>query len=148
MSELYEGDMIRPLGLVTLYFAYAEAELDSLIEVLPSKEQYDDKKRRLTVGRKIHYAKKLIKALQAESLDGLTAALNEALKLFEKRNSIVHSCIFSGGRMVSNRKSVDDQIISGAELTQLAEQIFTCKEYINMHRWKSLLPYLDSARNS
>ena len=148
MGELYEGDLIRPLGLVTLYFAYAEAELDELIETLLSRELYDDKKRRLPVGRKIHYAKKLIKALHADSLDVLTEKLNEALKLFERRNSIIHSCIFSGGRMVSNRKSVQNQLITGAELTQLAEDIFRCKDHINMLRWKFLAPLLDDARNS
>jgi hypothetical protein len=32
MYEAYEGDLVRPLGFVTLYSAYAEGELDELIE--------------------------------------------------------------------------------------------------------------------
>ena len=142
MSELSEGDLIRPLGLVTLYFAYAEAEIDTLIDALPSNEVYDDKKRQWTVGRKLIYAQKLAKQIQAERLNGLKVTLNEAKVLFERRNTIVHSCIFSGGRMVSNRKTVPNQQISIDQLNQLAENIWACKEQINMHRCKHVLPLL------
>lgn len=34
MSSYFEGDLIRPLGLVTLYFGYAEAQVNTLIEML------------------------------------------------------------------------------------------------------------------
>lgn len=51
MTEIYEGDLIRPLGLVTLYFAYAEAELDLLLEQLESIEP--SKKPLHTVGSKL-----------------------------------------------------------------------------------------------
>jgi hypothetical protein len=31
MNVSLEGDLIRPLGLVTLYFGYAEFEVDALL---------------------------------------------------------------------------------------------------------------------
>jgi hypothetical protein len=136
MSELSEGDFIRPLGLVTLYFAYAEAEIDMLIDALSSSEVYDDKKRQWNVGRKLVYAQKLVKQIQAERLSGLKVALNEAKVLFERRNTIIHSSIFAGGRMVSTRRNIPNQQISVKELNQLADQIWACKELIWMHRCK------------
>jgi hypothetical protein len=142
LSELYEGDLIRPLGLVTLYFAYAEAEIDMLIDELPSTDAYDDKKRQWNVGRKLDYAQKLTKKIHAESLNGLEFILRDARMLFAQRNSIVHSSIFAGGRMVSNRKSVPNQQISATELNLLAESIWACKEQINMFRCKHLRPLL------
>jgi hypothetical protein len=142
MSGLYEGDLIRPLGLVTLYFAYAEAEIDMLIDALPSSEAYDDKKRQWSVGRKLAYAQKLTKQMHAESLNGLKAILNEAKVHFERRNAIIHSSIFAGGRMVSNRKTVPNQQISANELNQLAELIWSCKEQISMFRCRHIPPLL------
>jgi hypothetical protein len=142
VSELYEGDLIRPLGLVTLHFAYAEAELDLLLEALSSSEPYDDRKRQWPVGRKLNYAQRLIRRLQVDSLAGLIAVLRDARALFERRNALVHSSIFTGGRMVSNRQSVANQYVSGAELTQLAEQIFSWKEQLYAQRSRQLMPLL------
>jgi hypothetical protein len=139
---MYEGDLIRPLGLVTLYFAYAGAELDTLLETLPSSEPYNDVKRQWPVGRKLNYAQKLIRDLHAENLGGLSATVKQARILFERRNALVHSSIFSSGRMISNRKSVPNQQVSPDELIQLAELIFTWKENIFMHRCRHLLPLL------
>ena len=142
MSGIYEGDLIRPLGLVTLYFAYAESELDMLIETLLSGEPYNDKNRQWPVGKKLNYTQKLVSKLNAESLGGLKATLKEARSLFERRNVLVHSSIFEGGRIVSNRKNITVQQVSENDLLQLAELIFTCKEHINMHRCRYLMPLL------
>jgi len=38
----FEEDIIRPLGLLTFYFAYAEGELDELLEVLSVREPFDE----------------------------------------------------------------------------------------------------------
>lgn len=139
---MYEGDLIRPLGLVTLNFAYAEAELDTLLETLPSSEPYNDVKRQWPVGQKLSYAQRLIRDLHAESLGGLSETVKQARNLFERRNALVHSSIFAGGRMISNRKSVPNQQVSPGELVQLAELIFTWKENIFMYRCRHLLPLL------
>jgi hypothetical protein len=142
LSVIFEGDLVRPLGFVTLYFAYAEAEIDVLIDALPSTETYNDNMRKQNVGWKLSYAQKLIRALNSKSLDDLILTLKEAKVLFERRNTIVHSSIFSGGRMVSNRKDVPTQKITPDDLTQLADSIFTCKEYINSYRQRRLMPLL------
>ncbi|EUJ10567.1 hypothetical protein Meth11DRAFT_1392 [Methylophilaceae bacterium 11] len=148
MSGLYEGDLIRPLGLVTLYFAYAEAEIDMLIDTLPSIDPYDNKKRQWNVGRKLIYAQKLTKQMHSESLIGLNEILNEAKMHFERRNVVIHSCIFAGGRMVSNRKNAPNQQISASELNQLAESIWACKEQINMYRCRHIPPLLAESENA
>lgn len=139
MAEIFEGDLIRPLGLVTLYFAYAEAELDLLIVQLESSES---NLKAHTLGTKLHRAQKLLKQYPHESLHELRVKLKEGKELFERRNTVVHSCIFSGGRMVSSKKNLPVQYTSGAELTKLAEDIFTWKEHINMNRQKHLMPLL------
>ena len=145
MSGAYEGDLIRPLGLVTLYAAYAEGELDELLDTLPGKELFDEKKRQWPVGRKLVYAQRLVRRLKSPSLAGLSAALTEARELFEKRNALVHGRIYAGGRLVSNRLDVPNQQVSPEELVDLAERIFSCKEHINVHRCRSLLPFLAAA---
>lgn len=147
MNGLYEGDLIRPLGLVTLYFAYAEAEIDMLIEALPSSDPYDDKKRKWNVGRKLAYAQKLTKQMHSESLNGLKAALSEARALYERRNIIIHSSIFAGGRMVSNRKSIPNQQISANDLNRLAELIWLFKEKISMYRSRHIAFLLANTEN-
>jgi len=34
VSNSHEGDLVRPLGVVTLYFGYAEYEIDSFLQRL------------------------------------------------------------------------------------------------------------------
>ena len=64
----FDGDLIRPLGLVTLYFAYAEGEVDEVLEVLSVRDSFDDSKRQWTVGRKLTHAQELIGQLCSEEL--------------------------------------------------------------------------------
>lgn len=45
LNNSFEGDLIRPLGLVTLYFAYAEYELDQLLKDLGGGEAHSDESR-------------------------------------------------------------------------------------------------------
>lgn len=142
MTESFEGDLIRPLGLVTLYAAYAEGEIDELLVTLPSETPFDGRKRQWPVGRKLNYALKLVRKLKSDQLAGLTSALKEAQTLFSRRNVLIHSQIFSGGRIVSNRTDAPIQKVSAEDLTQLAEQISACKEQIWMHRCRHLLPML------
>jgi len=144
VTGIYEGDLIRPLGLVTLYAAYAEGEFDELLRVLPSETPFDGPKCQWPVGRKLIYALKLVRKLRSGQLAGLTSALQEAQALFSKRNVFVHSQIFSGGRVVPNRPDAIIPKVSAEDLTQLAEQIFACKEHIWMHRCRDLPPILAS----
>jgi hypothetical protein len=143
VTGYFEGDLIRPLGLVTLYAAYAEGEVDQLLAVLPASEPFDDAKRQWPVGRKLEYAEMLVRKLKSETLAGLSASLREARELFLKRNELVHGKLFSGGRLVSNRVGVPEQRISPEELSTLAEKIFSCKEHLNVYRQRHLMPLLE-----
>jgi hypothetical protein len=141
VSDTFEGDIIRPLGLVTLYFAYAEGELDELLDALSVREPFDDAKRQWPVGQKLRHAQQLLRGLGADELAALDAALDEARVLFDRRNTIVHGRIYAGGRLLSNRQNAPKRI-TPSELTELAELIFRCKERIFAERCKQLLPLL------
>ena len=146
MDGAFEGDLIRPLGLVTLYAAYAESEVDELLSVLPGLGPFDDVKRQWPVGRKLAYAQKLVRKLKASDLSGLQASLENAEALFKQRNELVHGRIFSGGRLVSNRTNAQVQHVSAADIVGLAERIYSCKEQLWMHRCRHLLPLLSTLR--
>ena len=146
MYAAFEGDLVRPLGFVTLYSAYAEGELDDLIGSLPAVEAYDDNKRRWAIGKKLSYALKLVKKLRSPTLAELEALLKEAPGLFSRRNELVHGRLFSGGRLVSNRQSKPEQRISEAGIVRLAEDIFDWKERLWACRHRQLVPLLDSRK--
>ncbi|SRR6266480_5364810 len=142
MSASFDGDLIRPLGLVTLYFAYAEAELDELLDALSCHEPFDESERQWPVGRKLTHAQSLVEHLGAPELAGLATALGEARALIERRNSLVHSSIFAGGRVVATRRGVPERRVTPNQLTELAESIFSWKERMHMHRHRDLGPIL------
>lgn len=146
MDGSFESDIIRPLGLVTLYAAYAEAEVDELLSVLPAPEPFDDTKRRWQVGRKLAYAQRLVRKLKANDLSGLQASLEDAKALFKERNELVHGRLFSGGRLVSNRTNAPVQHVSAEDIVGLAERLYSCKEQLWMHRCRHLLPLLSTLR--
>lgn len=142
MTGAFEGDLVRPLGLMTLYAAYAEGEIDELLSALLAPEPFDDAKRQWQVGRKLTYAQRLIRKLKASDLSGLLATLEGAKALFRQRNELVHGRLFSGGRLVSNRTNVATRHVSADDIVGLAEQIFNWKEQLWMHRCRHLLPLL------
>jgi hypothetical protein len=49
----FEGDLIRPLGLVTLYFGYAEFEIDELVNTLSATDPDDLPSSQSTVSQKL-----------------------------------------------------------------------------------------------
>jgi hypothetical protein len=142
----FEGDLIRPLGLVTLYAAYAEGEIDELLSALPAPEPFDEAKRQWQVGRKLTYAQRLIRKLKASDLSDLQATLEDAKVLFKQRNELVHGRLFSGGRLVSNRTTAPVRHVSADDIVGLAERIFNWKERLWMHRCRHLLPLLSTLR--
>ena len=137
MTGAFEGDLVRPLGLVTLFSAYAEGEIDEMLVALCG-EQFDHKIQTWTIGRKLALVQRRVRALKVESLNGLMTVLKDARKLFELRNEIIHGRLYSGGRLVSNRRSVPERLVSPEELTDLAERILSCKEHICMYRQRHL----------
>jgi hypothetical protein len=138
----FEGDLIRPLGLVTLYFAYAEYELDLFLGQLSPIEPFDETKRQWQVGRKLALAEDLVRQLHDGGSTGLEEVFAEARALFERRNLLIHSCVLAGGRVVSSRPNTPEWRTTPKELTELAEQIFTCKERFHVYRWRVIEPLL------
>lgn len=129
---------------MTLYAAYAEGEIDELLGALPAETPFDGQKRRWPVGRKLNYALKLVRKLKSAQLTGLASALKDAQELFSRRNVLIHSQIFSGGRVANNRSDAPIQKVSAEDLTQLAELIFVCKEQLWNHRCRYLLPMIET----
>jgi hypothetical protein len=148
VSAIVEGDLIRPLGLVTLHSAYAEGELDEFIEMLSGTELYDDEKRQWSVGRKLRHARRLLNDLELADMPAAITLLDEGRALFEARNALVHGRIYAGGRLVSNRRDTSERRVTPQEITRLADQIFAWKERIWSYRWKSLAPRLASVSRS
>jgi hypothetical protein len=142
MRGVFEGDLVRPLGFVTLYAAYAEGEIDELLSVLPATEPFDDSRRRWQVGRKLLYSRALVRKLRVDDLSGLLNILEEGRSLFDQRNELVHGRLFAGGRLVSNRLSAGERFVSVEGITALAEQLSNWKERLWMHRCRYLLPLL------
>ena len=142
MSDTYEGDIIRPLGFVTLYSGYAELEIDSLLESLSGVEKLDGKVLRWPVGKKIAKARDIVDSLSSERLNELKQKLDEAIALFDRRNALVHGAIFTGTSVVKSRVSDREQLVTPDALTSLAQEIFSVKEHINANRQKSLDPIL------
>ena len=146
MSDIFERDLIRPLGLVTLYFAYAEGELDELLDVLSLSQPLDATERQRPVGQKLRHAQQLLRGFGAKELAPLDALLEEARQLFDRRNTIVHGRLYAGGRLVSNRRDVPTRV-TPKELTELAELLFACKERIFANRCKYVQPLIGRLRS-
>ncbi len=144
----YEGDLIRPLGLMVLYAAYAEGELDDLIESMSTTEPYNDDRRAWNVGKKIKLAQRLARAFTENDLSEIAKTVKAGTALFEKRNVLVHGRLFQGGRLVSNRRGTPTQFISAAEITQLADDIWAWKEQLWLYKCKMVLPYKSEASES
>lgn len=144
MSDAYEGDIIRPLGLVTLYSGYAELEIDALLDSLLRSGCLSDKALTWPVGQKIATALDVVAGLNSDALSELAYKLNEAKLLFDRRNALVHGAIFCSTDVVTSRVTGREQPVSPEALTDLAREIFTVKEHINVNRQRILEPLLAS----
>jgi hypothetical protein len=134
--EVYEGDLIRPLGFVTLYFAYAEGQLDEVLKLLTSVTGSRDSKV-LSFGSKVGEAKDIVASIGAHKLPGLVAALEEVRPIVEARNELVHGQLFNGGRLVSKTGT---RTVTAKEIEDLAEQIFSWKERLWERHNRELIP--------
>jgi hypothetical protein len=148
VSGSFEGDIVRPLGLVTLYFGYAETEIDELLESLSVLDPFEESMRQRSVGRKLSHAQNLLDRVRSDELADLKQILHEAAVLFDRRNSLVHNAIYTGTQTVSSRTSGLEQRVTPEALTNLAHEIFSCKEHINAKRQRVLTPMLIALRKS
>lgn len=138
VMEAYEGDLVRPLGFVTLYFAYAEGQLDEVVNAL-TRISSCCITRPLSFGHKLGEATRLIEQVGVDRLPGLAKVLEEARPLVEARNELVHGQLFSGGRLVSRAGM---RQVTSQEIEDLAESIFTWKERLWERHCRELIPLL------
>jgi hypothetical protein len=71
VSGSFEGDIVRPLGLVTLYFGYVETEIDELLESLSVLDPFGESMRQRSVGRKLSHAQYLLDRIRPDELADL-----------------------------------------------------------------------------
>lgn len=144
MTGAFEGDFIRPLGLMTLYFGYAEYELDCFLERLGGAGLLPGSWNQRPIGQKLALLTDAVRTLDVTTSLALNTLLQEVDHLLEKRNMLIHGCLLAGGRIVSGRAGVKDQRTSVEDLTALAEAIFGWKERLAAFRWKQVEPLLVS----
>jgi hypothetical protein len=137
-----EGDLIRPLGLVTLYFGYAEFEVDALLDALIGVGLAADKPRNASLGQKLAVVREVLSRQKIAEATQLIAIVDEVRPLIELRNILVHSSIVAGGRVRPSDKSRSGMTVTPEQLTQLADTIFTWKERLSAARQLQLMPAL------
>jgi hypothetical protein len=139
----FEGDLIRSLGLVTLYFGYAEFEVDALLDALVGVGLAVDMSRNASLGqKKIAVVREVLSRQQIAEASQLIAIVDEVRPLIERRNILVHSSIVAGGRVRPSDKARSDMTVTPEQLTQLADAIFTWKERLSVTRQLQLMPAL------
>jgi hypothetical protein len=137
-----EGDLIRPLGLVTLYFGYAEFEVDALLDSLVGIGLAVDRPRNASVGQQLAAVRDVLSRQKIAEADELIRIVDEGRPLIELRNTFVHSSIVAGGRVRPSDKARSDMTVTPEQLTQLADAIFDWKERLSATRQLKLMPAL------
>jgi hypothetical protein len=142
MNGLYEGDLIRPLGLVTLYFGYAEAQVNVLIEMLNECGLNIEISPSASLGYRVEAINKALKKLSCNGVTDVLEILNEAKGLLEQRNLLIHGSVYAKGRVVPNDIAKGEFYVTPESLTELADKAFNWKERLNSKIQRELLPSL------
>ena len=144
VSNSYEGDLVRPLGVVTLHFGNAEYEIDSFLQRLSDAGWLPGSWSQRPIGQKLSLLTEALETAQPQVQAALGVLLTEVHGLLEQRNTLIHGCLLAGGRIASGRSGIEDKRTSVAELNALAEGIFAWKERLSIFRWKQVEPLLTS----
>ena len=134
--------MIRPLGLVTLYFGYAEYEIDTLLQRLSDAGLVPRAWHSKPIGQKLAQLTDALRTSDAKVQSALAVLLTEVDGLLAQRNMLIHGCLLASGRITSGRSGVKQKRTSVADLNSLAEGIFAWKERLSGFRWKQVEPQL------
>ena len=148
MNVSFEGDLIRPLGLVTLYFGYAEFEVDALLNALESAGFPITVASTIPLGRKLAVARDVLSRRQIPEAIQVISIIDEAKSMIELRNLLVHSSILAGGRVTPSDKAQHEVTVTPDQLVRLADDIFTWKERLSVARQLKLMPALHLIGNS
>ena len=148
MNVSFEGDLIRPLGLVTLYFGYAEFEVDALLDALVGVGLAVDMSRNASLGQKLAVVREVLSREKIAEATQLIAIVDKVRPLIELRNILVHSSIVAGGRLRPCDKTRSDMTVTPAQLTRLADTIFNWKERLSVTRQLQLMPALQRMKHN
>jgi len=123
-----DGDIVKGLGFLTMYFAWVEDDVDNLLFAMHSIEPFDEREQRWPIRRKLNHATELVRRLNDEELEGLPEALEHASELFERRNEAVHGRIYAEQDreeyIKSGRPNVPTRPVSSEEFYQLANDVW------------------------
>jgi hypothetical protein len=148
VNVYFEGDLIRPLGLVTLYFGYAEFEVDALLDALVGVRLAVDMSRNASLGQKLAAVRDVLSRQKIAEAGELIAIVDEVRPLIDLRNTLVHSSIVAGGRVRPSDKTRSDITVTPEQLTKLADTIFTWKERLSATRQLRLMPALQRMKHN
>jgi hypothetical protein len=146
VDGLLEGDLIRPLGLVTLNFGYAEFEVNALLDTLEGAGLVAGTPRNISLGQKLAEVRAALSKRRIPEASQLISIVDEAGPLLRLRNSVVHASIVAGGGVMPSDKTQPEMTLTPEQLTQLAEAIFTWKERLSAMRQLQLTPALHRMR--
>ena len=128
MALVDDGDPVRGVGLVTIYAAYLEEQIDQLLTQLEPLEPFPHQEQRWPISRKLGKDKRLVTQLAFKYRDAMLNDLDACAERFEWRNEVVHGRIFGGANdrpdtLKSGRPNVPDRPVESAELYQLANDL-------------------------
>jgi hypothetical protein len=138
----FEGDLIRPLGLVTLYFGYAEFTVNRLLAWVKEAGLIADTPTNMPLGQKIALLRDTLGDLQREEVREFVELLKAGHPILTRRNALVHASVLAHGHVISNDGSGQRFTVTPQQLCELAEQIFDWKERLDFMFQKQLLPAL------
>ena len=147
MSGYLEGDLIRPLGLVTLHFGYAEAQVNCLLIILRDCGLHIEVSPVAPLGQRLTEITVAIRRLTCAGAAEVLKLLDESKELVEQRNSLVHASVLAKGRVIPNDPGKSEFYVTPEALTALADQVFNWKERLNAAVQLRLLPALRERAN-
>ena len=148
MSDYFEGDLIRPLGLMTLHFGYAEAQVNLLMSMLRECGIHIAVAPAAPLRKRIEEITVAVRRLAPPSVAEILAILEESNELIDRRNSLVHGSVLAKGRVIPNDPGKAEFFVTPEALTALANQVFNWKERLNAAVQLKLLPALREKVNN
>jgi hypothetical protein len=148
MSGYFEADLIRPLGLVTLHFGYAEAQVNRLLIMLRAGGVDLEVSPVAPLGQKLAEIAVAVRRLTCAGAAEVLGLLEESKELIEQRNSLVHASVLAKGRVIPNDPKKSDFYVTPEALTALAEQAFNWKERLDAAVQLKLVPGLREKTNN
>jgi hypothetical protein len=142
VSGAFEGDLLRPLGLVTLYFGYAEAQVNLLLSLLQECGVAVEVSPIAPFGQRLKEFASVAGGFPESNAAEVLGLLEESNTLVDQRNALVHASILAKGRVIPNDPARMEFRVTPDQLTDLAERAFNWKERLSAAVQLRLLPAL------